>query len=195
MIEMRNIVLILFIFFLSDPAVKADEPKTTPLNDARITPAIENFTQQMIQHFLVKKCGEVLQDVIVKQNLQIFPEIAWQAAQQSAVQVFKQQDLKDVLMGIFDENTKQAKDEISLGMPQGYIELGIKKRVEQDINLLVEDPMFRYVIEVMMNQAMIQQQQIVMMAVAQQQAQLIAIRQQQMMMQQQYLQAAMSQYR
>ena len=190
---MKKLFLIICLLLLSTSGLKAQEPNAS-LNDARITQAVENFTQKMIQHFLIKKCGEIMQDIVMKQNLQIFPEIAWQAAQHSAVQVFKQQDLKDVLMGIFDENTKQVKDEINLGMPQGYIELGIKKRVEQDINLLVEDPLFRYVIEVMMNQAMVQQQQIVLMAVAQQQAQLMAIRQQQMMMQQQYLQAAMSQY-
>ena len=192
---MKKVFLILCIFLLPNPGLKAEEPNGSSLNDTQITQAIENFTQKMIQHFLIKKCGEIMQDIVMKQNLQIFPEIAWQAAQQSAVQVYKQQDLKDILVGIFDENKNQAKDEINLGMPQGYIELGIKKRVEQDINLLVEDPLFRYVIEVMMNQAMIQQQQIVLMAVAQQQAQLMAIRQQQMMMQQQYLQAAMSQLR
>ncbi len=191
---MKKFLLNLCVFLLSASVLIAEESNPPSLNDTRITQAVENFTQKMIQHFLVKKCGELMQDVIVKQNLQIFPEIAWQAAQQSAVQVYKQQDLKDILVGIFDENKNQAKDEIDLGMPQGYIELGIKKRVEQDINLLVEDPLFRYVIEVMMNQAMVQQQQIVFMAVAQQQAQLMAIRQQQMMMQQQYLQAAMSQY-
>lgn len=191
---MKKTFLILCLVLLSNSGLKAQEPNPS-LNDARITKAVEHFTQQMIQHFLVKKCGEIMQDVIVRQNLQIFPEIAWQAAQHSAVQVFKQQDLKDILIGILDENTKQVKDELGLGMPQGYIELGIKKRVEQDINLLVEDPLFRYVIEVMMNQAIVQQQQIIMLAVAQQQAQLMAIRQQQMMMQQQYLQAAMSQLR
>ncbi len=190
---MRNIFLILCIFFLTIPVVKAEEMKATSLNDARMTQAVEEFTQKMIQYFLVKKCGEIIQDAIVRQNLQILPELAWQAAQQSAVQVFKQQDLKDILMGIFDENTKQAQEEIDLKMPQRYIELGIKKRVEQDIDMLIEDPLFRYVIEVMMKEAMIKQQEVVMMAVAQQQAQLMAIRQQQMLMQQQYLQAAMGQ--
>ncbi len=192
---MKRILIILLLFLLFIPLVKAEESGVVSLNDARINQAVEEFTQKMIQHFLVKRCGEIMQDVILKQNLQIFPEIAWQAAQHSAIQVFKQQDLKDILVGIFDENTKRAKDEISLGMPQGFIELGIKKRVEQDVEILVEDPLFRYVIEVMMNQAMVQQQQILMMAVAQRQAQLMAIQQQQMLMQQQYLQAAMSQAR
>ena len=181
---MRKLLLICIIVCIPCSAVLADAPNAHSLNNERLYQAVEKFVQEMIRHFLIKNCGEVMQRAMTKQNVQIFPEIAFQASQRAAVEIFKQDDLKSILWGIFDENTSQAKDEINMGMPQSYIELGIKKRIEQDINILVEDPMFRYVIEAMLNQAVIQQQQIVMMAAAQQQAQLLAIRQQQLMMQQ-----------
>ena len=169
-------------------AALAESPGGDSLNDQRLYQAAEEFIQQMIQHFLVKTCGEVMQDVLNRQKINLFPEIAMQATYQAANQLFKQDDMKDLLRDIFDENKSQAKDEINFGMPQAYIELGIKKCVERDINLIVTDPIFKYVIETMLNQAMVQQQKIVMMAAVQQQAQLMAIRQQQMIYQQMIMQ-------
>ena len=190
---MRVYLLVcIFVFSLLSTGL-TDGEKPNSLNHERLVKAVEEYVQELIQHFLVKTCGEVMQEAITKQNMQIFPELAFQASQQAAVQIFKQSDLKDLLYGIFDENTSQARNEISMGMPQSYIEPRIKKRIERDIKLLIEDPMFRYVIEAMLNQAMIQQQQIIMMTAAQQQAKLLAIRQQQMMIQEQIMQQILSQ--
>ncbi len=188
---MTRIVSVSLCFLVLTISASAEMNKPKTLEDERMNQAIEKFVQDMIQHYLVKTCGEVMQNAIQANKLSIFPDIAFQASQQAAVQMFSQQDMKDLLYGIFDENTNQAKDEINMGMPQNYIELGIKKRVEQDINLIVEDPVFRFVVEEMMKQAMVQQQKIMMMAAAQQQAQLMAIRQQQMMYQQMIMQKIM----
>lgn len=184
---MKRIVLVWLYLILMFSIVSADENRPMTLNNERIYQAVESYVQQIIQHNLVKTCGELMRGV------NLMPDIAMQASQRAAMEVFKQEDLKSILIGIFDENSTQVKDEINMGMPQTYIELGVKKRIEKDIKLLLEDPVFRYIIEEMLKQAVVQQRQIIMMKVAEQQAQLLAIRQQQMILQQELMKQVMEQ--
>ena len=179
--RMKKFTILLLLFFLTLASNLSAEnmQRNTVMRDPKMEKAIEEYVQQVITNYLLKTCGEIMQDIITRQNLQLFPVIAYQASQQAAFQLFTQPDVRDMLWGIFDENTTQAKDQSAMGMPQGYIEAGIKERVERDVKLLVNDPSFRYVIEAMLDQAVLKQRELILMTVAQQQTQLMSLQAQQ----------------
>jgi hypothetical protein len=177
---MKSVFLTLCLISFLMPPVFADEEKdhnasAYKLNQARIDGMVDDFVRDVINHFLVKTFGDVMQKIIVDNQIQLFPQVAFQAAAEAAIQSFQQPAIKDAIWGIYDENIKQAKDEFSLGMPQSFIELGIRKRIERDLNLLVDDPTFRYVVEVMLEQAQIKQQRLIMMSVVQRQNALMSM--------------------
>ena len=197
---MRNWVLIinLFIFLITPHSVCADggvlvsggiqqEDKKEKVSEADAS-MVREYIREIVVKTVLDKAADSMEFAVTQQDLQLFPQVIYLAIQQIAVEVFKQKGTKEVTGKAYDQAYEQAIGQLNDGVLPGAVQQDIHKTVKQQMESIVSNDTFRYIVEKMLQQAMVQQQKIILQTAAQRQAQFVLLQKQHAAMQREVMQ-------
>lgn len=140
---------------------------------------IEGYVQQVVVNTVIKKSGEVIRRTIQNNKIDLFPQLAFQAIQQAAWQVFNQPATRELALDIFESTTNKALLELEEGIDSNLVQQHIQSKVDQDLQALYQDPLFQKIVKKVLELALMDQRKIIVMQVTQQQLRLQVIAQEQ----------------
>lgn len=165
----------------------------TPQAQKRVDNQIEELINQMVIQKILADTGELVSNFMQSQNINVFPQVAYNAVQMIAVQVFKQDALKSYPQDAYNDALDKVNELRDAGASGEQMQQEVKAILEEVLNPLKEEYVYQEIIKIGIKEAMLQNRKIIVMASAQKQAQLMAMRQQQaymmQVMQQAYQQA------
>lgn len=147
-----------------------------------LRPKIEEFVEQSIIQELVKTNMDILQ----RMGIQLFPQLGYLAAQQTAEQCLKQDHTREMIKDIYLETVDAAMEKLESGASGDALERTVKNSIEQGVKPMIQDRVYQYILEEVVKQTMNNQQKIIM-------SQVIGQRQRQAAMMQMAQQAAVQQ--
>ncbi len=186
MLGLRLIVLCIIIGLMGVSVSYANyEVYSTESHEKEAEDLIQQYVQQMVVHSFTRKVTELIRDIVVHQNIQMFPAIVIQAGQQAAVQSFSQEDIREMVREVYQKSFDLALEQRRRGFSQTQMQNNIQESIDKKLEPILEEPLFKFVVEQVLLQADAMQKQIVIMETFRQQAQLANLQQQQVARQQQ----------
>ena len=162
-----------------------------PPTERKSNPLVEQYVNEAVIRMVVYTYGQIFEEAIKKQNLQIVPQIGYIAAQHAAVESLDEPNLKKIIRDAYDQGLDIAYSERDRGTQPAIIEQIVKETIKQELRRMIDLMEFRYITEQVLRQAMMKQQEIMIQQAYQQQIEKLMIEQQLMAqtMQKQYQQA------
>lgn len=192
---MKSLVLIIIIavFLIVPRGVCADggvlvsgeiqqEDKNEKISEADAS-MIREYIREIVVKIVFDKAADSMEFAVTQKDLQLFPQVIYLAIQQIAVEVFKQEATKKVTMDAYNQAYEQAIGQLNDGVLPSAVQQDIHKTVKEQMESIVSDDTFRYIVEKMLQQAMMQQQKIILQTAAQRQAQFVLLQKQHAAMQ------------
>ncbi len=185
---MKRIILLLFVsVFLSAPA-SANEgiyaSGNTRYTQQKVDSQAQKLIEQMVIATIIEKTGKIVTDFMKSQNINVFPQITYNAVQMIAMQVFKQEALKSFPQDAYKDAVDKFRELRDKGASPQQMQNQIRNVINGILDPLRDEYVYQEVIKLGVKEAMVQNRKIIVMAVAQQQAQLAAIQAQHIYMQQ-----------
>jgi len=167
----------LLVFLLSSNLLAYDgvlvSDQTLPQDQNReVNEMIDKFVQQVVIQSVLSTTTDTMKWILQTQNIKIMPQITYQAIHQAALQIFKIEATKEFTQAAYEESFEEAKKMFEDGFPQRDIEAIVKSKVNASLVELNQDPVYKKIIEKIIEQALIKQQQMIAMTVMQRQAQM-----------------------
>lgn len=180
-------VIVMVVLFLALPATANNGvyvSGNTPQAQKKVDHQIEQLVNQMVVQKIVADTGELFSNFIKSQNINVFPQVAYNAVQLVAVQVFKQDSLKAYPQEAYQEALDKVNELRNNGASGEQMQSALKSILSRVLDPLKEEYVYQELVKIGVKEAMIQNRKIIVMATAQKQAQLAAMRQQQAYMMQ-----------
>ena len=154
-------------------------------------PLVEQYVNEATMKMVVFTYGQIFDEAIKKQNMQIVPQIAYLAAQHAAAESLDEPNLKEIIRQAYDQGLEIAYSERDRGTQPAIIEQMVRETIKQELRRMIDLMEFHFITEQELRQAIMKQQQIMIAQAYQQQMQKLVIEQQLMeqMIQKQYQQA------
>lgn len=157
---LRCVVIVFFLGCIKP--IYADE------RTDRIRPMIEEYVQQITVNNLLKTVSDVFEHAIKAQNLQILPQVSYEAVQQTVLQIFKQQNLLEFVQDAYQQSVDAGMDALENDGSPEEIQDKIKKTSDEAIAPIMQDRYFQHVVTEMLKNAMRQTRAMTAQVAAQQ---------------------------
>ena len=193
-----SILLLSFVFITSNVLANNGVyvSSNTRMAKQQRNAKIEELVEKMVINTILADTGEIVTDFLKKQNINVFPQVAYNGIQMIAMQVFQQESLKSFPQDAYKNAIDKVDELKEQGASTSKMQEAVKNEIDEVLKPLREEYVYQEVIKIAIQEAMKQNQRIIMMAYAQKQSQLVALKQRQVYMQQmmqQYYQQAISQ--
>lgn len=149
---------------------------------------MNDYVQQVVIQSVLTKTGEVFNRVLSGQNIQIFPQVAYQAIEQAALQLFKQESTSQTLREAYTTASDKTMTLLDEDASASVIQQQVRSSVNEVIGPVFQGPLFKAIVEEVLKSAITQSQRIIAATLMQRQAQVAAIQKQRQMLQMALLQ-------
>jgi len=138
-------------------------------------PKINQYIQEYTYRAYIAKIGEVTKRIVIRQRIEVVPQIMQMAVYQVGLQAFNGSDIQKDLRDIYKIGIDVAQEQWDAR--DSNLQQSVTKTIDEELDLLVDTPLFKRIIETVIEAAMTQQRAVIMQKAAQQYYQQVIMQQ------------------
>jgi hypothetical protein len=189
---MPRLLVIIFLFFfnlLLPSNLSAYENDGVHISrsepgSAQLESTIQNYVQQLVVNQVIKNVSSTFTRLVSNAKIQILPHIGQEAMYQMVQQVFIQEETKKFTSEIYEQAFNKAFEDFKKGVSQDIVQEELRDYIETEIPKITEQPVFRKMMEEIIEFGYVQSQKFMIMNIAQQQLRMKEIQMKYLAMQQ-----------
>ena len=158
-IKKEFLLICYFSLFTPLTVINAEEGKSADVEHIR--PTIERYVKDVITHSLLREVGQTIERILKQQNSGVVPQLAYVAVQEATLQTFQQKPTLEIVQDIFQQCKDKSLEQYGKGWAQAQIEDYIKNQVERSLKTILDEPVFRKIIEVVVEHAVLEQRKLI----------------------------------
>lgn len=186
---MRFYLLLVIFFFLGLGAIGYASNGVLTSSNARVSAGqanqdalmeeqVDRFLEATIIQTLIRTMGQDIERTVRQARIGLMPDFAFIAAQQGASQCFQQPQLLELIREIYREARESSTDALRNGESSSRVQEDIARKLETDLRLLVQEPVYQQIVEKVIEHVYEYQQRLVMQNMMQQYLQQLSQHQQ-----------------